>query len=309
RFEGFCAPFADVDFESQRLLRVQHAIPWLRLPLPRPFLKSLDVLLVGDQPREPAYFFAGMWSLQGWWFYHLAAFFLKTPLPLLLGGLFATGAWLVGRSNGRRDYCVFIPLLFVFLSNAVLNPLNIGVRHALPAYPLLAIAVSPWLAGPLEHLFSASRTRADLARASLSVALMAWFTAANLSIAPRYLEYFNELAGGPANGHRWLIDSNVDWGQDLIRLSEYMRERHLDSVKLAYFGRVDPRVYGIDFALPVEGQAHGTVVVSASFLMGRPYWIWTKPGTLDWAHQGAYTWLQRYTPTARVGALFVFDVP
>jgi hypothetical protein len=309
RFEGFCQPFADIDFDSQRLLRVQQAMPWLRLPLPKPFLKSLDVLFVGDQPREPAYFFGGMWSLQGWWFYHLAAFFLKTPLPLLLGGLFATGAWIVGRSKGRRDYCVFVPVLSVFVANAVLNPLNIGVRHALPAYPLLAIAVSPWLAGPLERLFSPSRARADVAPAFLSLALMAWLVAGNLSVAPRYLEYFNELAGGPAKGHRWLIDSNIDWGQDLIRLSEYMRARHLDSVKFAYFGRVDPRVYGINFEPLVQDQSHGTVVVSASFLMGRPYWIWIKPGALDWAHQGAYTWLQRYTPVARVGALFVFDVP
>lgn len=309
RFEGFGEAFADIDFDSEKLLRVARAIPWLRLPLPKPFLKSLDALFVGDQPTEPAYYLAGMWSLVGWRYYHLAAFLLKAPLPLLLSGLFALGGWLLGRSKGARDYCVFITLIFVFVANALLNPLNIGVRHALPAFPLLAIGASPWLAGPIERLLSRSRAAKDLAGAAVSVALLGWFAWSSVSIAPRYLEYFNELAGGPENGHRWLIDSNLDWGQDLLRLRAYMKAHRLRKVNLAYFGRVDPRVYDIQFTPLVKGESHGISVVSASFLMGRPYWIWFAPSDLEWAHQGAYTWLQGEKPIARVGSMFVFDLP
>src|SRR5262249_41917672 len=142
-----------------------------------------------------------------------------------------------------------------FVANSLLNPLNIGVRHALPAYPLLAIAASPWLAGPLARLAGRSRALRDFAGATLSTALLAWFIYGSVRVAPRYLQYFNEIAGGPANGHQWLIDSNLDWGQDLIRLSEYMRRRGLESVHLGYFGRVDPRVYGIWFTPLVEGES------------------------------------------------------
>ncbi len=309
RFEGFGRAFADIDFNSDKLLRVRRAMPSLRLPLPEPFLKSLDVLFVGDRPTEPAYYLAGMWSLVGWRYYHLVAFLLKTPLPLLLGGLFALGAWLLRRSRGTRDYCVFITLIFVFVANALLNPLNIGVRHALPAFPLLAIGAAPWLAAPIERVLSRSRAIKDLAGAAVCAALLGWFAWASVSIAPRYLEYFNEIAGGPENGHRWLIDSNIDWGQDLLRLRAYMQVSGLKKVNLAYFGRVDPLVYDIPFTPLVKGESHGISVVSASFLMGRPYWIWLAPNDLQWSHRGAYTWLQNEKPIARVGSMFVFDLP
>ncbi len=309
RFEGFATPLASIPLQSGKMRALARALPWLRLPLPTPFLDSLDVLLLGDQPTEPSYFLAGSWSMTGWRYYHLVAFVLKTPLPLLASALFAITAWLAGHRRGLRDYCVILPVVLVLAANSWLNPLNIGVRHALPVYPLLAIAAAPWLAAPLERFVAGARTSSDAARAAVSLALLGWFLAASLSVAPRYLEYFNELAGGPRGGHRWLIDSNLDWGQDLIRLSDYMRQRDLRSVHLAYFGRVDPTVYGVAFTPLVEGESHGTAVVSASFLMGRPYWIWRSPGDLLWSRAGAFTWLQRYRPVARVGSMFVFELP
>jgi Dolichyl-phosphate-mannose-protein mannosyltransferase len=309
RFEGTWTPLGGAAFASTRMRHLCAALPGLRLPLPLPLLKSLDILFVGDQATEPVYFLAGVWSVRGWWYYHFVAFLLKTSLPLVASGLFAVAAWVAGRSAGLRDYCVIVPVLFVFAANSLVNPLDIGVRHVLPVYPLLAIAASPWLAAPLERLAAGFRGPRNLAGAALSVTLLAWFLYGSVAVAPRYLQYFNELAGGPQNGHRWLVDSNVDWGQDLIRLSEYVRSRHLESVHLAYFGRVDPRVYGIQFTPIVEGQSHGTAVVSASFLMGRPYWIWNSPGELAWSHNGAFTWLQRLEPVARVGSMFVFELP
>jgi len=216
---------------------------------------------------------------------------------------------MLGRSQGVRDYCLFLTLIFVFVANALLNPLNIGVRHALPALPLLAIGAAPWLAAPIERVLSRSRASKDVAGAVLCAALMGWHAWASVSIAPRYLQYFNELAGGSENGHRWLIDSNIDWGQDLLRLRAYMQAHGLEKVNLAYFGRVDPLVYNIPFTPLVKGKSHGISVVSASLLMGRPYWIWRTPHDLQWSHHGAYTWLQNEKPIARVGSMFVFDLP
>ncbi len=110
------------------------------------------------------------------------------------------------------------------------------------------------------------------ASSHLSSTLASWQLGGCLSIAPRYLEYFNELARGSRGGHTWLVDSNVDWGQDLLRLADYAKARKLESIHLADFGRVDPAVYGIHFTPLVEGESRGTAVVSAaSFLMGRPY--------------------------------------
>jgi len=302
-----------------KLASLAQALPWLRLPLPRPFLDGIDMVLEVGKGHEPSYFLAGELSADGWWYYHLAAFAAKCPLPVLVAALLSIGAWLAGRSRGKRDYAVFVPVLLLFAANSAFNSLYIGERHVLAAYPLLFIGIAPWIAAALESApWRAVRVaggttgglavaRAWLPAAATSVGL-AWMVAGTLAVAPRYLQFFNEAAGGPENGHRVLIDSNIDWGQDLIRLREYMDANHVDSVALAYFGRVNPAVYGIRFTPLERGVSHGRVVVSATFLMGRPY-FWYLGGRMRWVPSRTYEWLRGYKPVARVGSMFVFDLP
>jgi hypothetical protein len=262
-----------------------------------------------------------------------------------LTGALAITAWVSGRSPGTRDYALFVPIALLFAANSAFNSLDIGERHVLAAYPLFFIAVSPWLAAPLERLLSLRREAADdghdtaraadhdaagstraarrrqlpatarfadrvpawLPASAAAVALL-WVAAGNLRVAPRYLQYFNEAAGGPAHGHEVLIDSNIDWGQDLLRLREYMDANSIDRIALAYFGRVDPVIYGIRYTPLERGVSHGKAVVSASFLMGRPY-FWILGGRLRWVPSRTYEWLQTQRPIARVGSMFVFDLP
>ncbi len=286
-----------------RLAALRAACPWLRVPLPLPLINGIDEVLNTGVQREPSYFLAGALSSQGWWYYHLAAFALKTPLPVVALALWAVCMWGAGKSRGRREYCVFIPVVLIFAANALFNSLQIGVRHVLPVHPLLFIAGSPWIVAALP-----ARARGGTALRAVTAAGLLWFIGGSLAVTPRYLEYFNELAGGPSGGHRFLIDSNIDWGQDLMRLREYMDQRALPSINLAYFGRVHPAVYGIRFVPLEPGQAHGPTVVSASFLMGRPY-FWYLGGRQRWVPARTYTWLQRYQPVARVGSMFVYDLP
>jgi hypothetical protein len=84
--------------------------------------------------------------------------------------------------------------------------------------------------------------------------LLGWAVISYLSVHPHSLAYFNELAGGPDKGHRHLLGSNIDWGQDLFRLKRWMEE-HPDAapVKVAYFNHIDPRIVGLDFELPPFG--------------------------------------------------------
>jgi len=146
-----------------------------------------------------------------------------------------------------------------------------------------------------------------LPAAAASIALL-WTATGTLQVSPRYLQFFNEAAGGDENGHRMLIDSNIDWGQDLIRLREYLVENNIEGVALAYFGRVHPAVYGIKFTALERGVSHGKAVVSASFLMGRPY-FWYRGGKMGWVPARTYEWLRAHKPVARVGSMFVFDLP
>ncbi len=305
-FDGTLAPLSTADLDPRgALAAAAETAPWLRLPLPIALVEGVDMVLNVGKQSDPSYFLAGRLSNEGWWYYHIAAFFLKTPLPIVAASLIGLGAWLVGRSPGERDYCVFVPAIVVFAANALFNSLQIGVRHVLPAYPLLMIGAGPWLARALERL----KVRAGRHAAGLVAAGgMLWLVAGTIAVAPRYLQYFNEIAGGPDGGHRMLIDSNIDWGQDLIRLREYMDDHDLEVIQLAYFGRVDPRTYGIEFRPLEHGASHGPAAISASFLMGRPYfWYWR--GRMRWVPSGTYTWLQEFEPVARVGSMFVFDLP
>ena len=89
----------------------------------------------------------------------IAAFALKTPIPLLLASIGATLAWAAGRGPGRREYCLYVPVLIVFASNSLFNSLQIGVRHVLPVYPLLFVGVSPCVVHGLTRVLAGLRAR------------------------------------------------------------------------------------------------------------------------------------------------------
>jgi hypothetical protein len=306
-FDGSFAPLSTARLDPNgSLAALATRAPGLRLPLPRPFVEGVDMVLSVGKAREPSYFLLDELSSEGWWYYHLVAFAAKTPLPALFAYAFALGAWMVGKSRGRREYALVLPVVVIFTSNTLFNSLQIGVRHVLPAHPLLMVLAAPWIADALLRLRS-SATGSRAVPFAVAIASL-WYVAGTLAIAPRYLQYFNEAAGGAEGGHRVLVDSNIDWGQDLIRLREYMTKEGIESVHLAYFGRVDPRVYGIHYT-PLERTSRGgRAVISASFLMGRPY-FWFLGGRMRWVPAQTYAWLRDREPVARVGSMFVFDLP
>jgi len=208
----------------------------------------------------------GDYSDSGWRSYFPIAFLIKTPLAtqlLILAGLAA----LFRRRMALRDGLLLAGVgtfIVLYAGYLIQGTVNIGHRHLLPLYPpLLALAGASagWLT-----------TRAG--RGLIGVAL-AWLIVAHVRIHPHYLAYFNELVGGPANGHRFLADSNLDWGQDLLRLAAYARQHPSEPIKLAYFGSAPPTYYLPCEALPsyfpfrpVAELAPGTYVVSATQLVG-----------------------------------------
>jgi hypothetical protein len=138
----------------------------------------------------------------------------------------------------RREVVLFllVPLaLYAFVS--VRSRLNIGHRHLLPMYPLLCIA-----AGSLAARARASRPSRFVLLGGLAGVVVSFALA-----TPGYLSYFNVLAGGARGGWRHLLDSNLDWGQDLKRLAAWQREQGGEPLDLAYFGTADPRAYGLNY--------------------------------------------------------------
>jgi hypothetical protein len=223
--------------------RVQPESWWIAAPLRAArFSRVLpEALLYGflrffkAQEMRPA-FLLGRLSTEGWWYYFPATFVLKTPMPLLL--LVAAAAV---RAMRRREptpvaWLLWAPPL-LYTSLVMTRSLNIGHRHLLPIYPYLFVLAGGAGAAGLAHVRRGVRV--------LTGALLAWYAIGTVRVHPHYLAYFNELAGGPANGYRLLVDSNLDWGQDLKGLKAWMDEHHVGEIKLSYFGTADPEYYGI----------------------------------------------------------------
>jgi len=188
------------------------------------------------QETRPA-FLLGEVSEAGWWYYFPVTFLVKTPIPLLVG-IAAAGIAAVRRRDDEavRAWFLWLPPL-LYMAMAMTRSLNIGHRHLLPIYPYLFILAARSADAGLRDPRRGVRI--------VSGALLAWYAAGTLLQHPHHLAYFNAIAGGPRRGYHWLVDSNLDWGQDLKGLKAWMDRRGVPEIKLSYFGTGDPGYYGI----------------------------------------------------------------
>ncbi len=243
--------------------------------LPDAFLYGFTFVLQFAKQRGA--FLNGEYSLTGWPSFFPYTFLVKSTLPFLLllgvagmAGVRAARTW--GQTVWRARLRPLIPLgaLFVvYWAMSITSHLNIGHRHILPTYPVLFITL-----GALGSWIDLRRRLAALVVAGLVL----WHGVESWRIRPHYLAYFNPLAGGPANGWRHLVDSSLDWGQDLPGLQRWLaREAGREPVFLAYFGTGDPAYEGIRAtllpSLPEVGQRRpwhalqpGLYAVSATML-------------------------------------------
>jgi hypothetical protein len=182
-------------------------------------------------------------SNDGSWLYFPIAFAVKTPLPTLL--LIGAALGLLFRGRAYKGESFLLVAVLMFFSVAVWSRLNIGVRHVLPIYPFLFV----WLGGTVKKIWVRENSTARLSTLFIGI----WLLASCLKTYPDYLAFFNELAGGSENGRRILVDSNLDWGQDLKGLKLWMDNHKLKKIEFAYFGTVDPSYYGIN-AVPAPGS-------------------------------------------------------
>jgi hypothetical protein len=267
-------------------------------PLPAPLVEGLRFQLAAAGGGEFPAFLNGNWSQTGWWYYYLVTMALKTPLASL--ALFAAGAAALAMRRAREDLWIVLPPLLLIYLLSFHYAKDYGVRYMLPAFPFLLL-----LAGRGVDL----ALRQGRNGAVVVAALLVWQLGACVVTAPYHLAYFNELAGGTDRARRLLLDSNLDWGQDLGRLKDYMDGRGLSKICLGYFGHADPKVYGIDYTIAPAAPAPGLCAISANFLAGYPYAITYAGEKIRGVKQGSWTWFDRLTPVARVGSsIYVFDV-
>jgi len=254
------------------------------LPVPAPYLLGLNKVMYHSLQGHSA-FLLGERSFSGWWYYFIITFALKTPLSLIV--MLLVSIYLAFRSPDlKKDIYVMLPALAYFLI-FLTNNINIGNRHLLPIYPFIFVFV-----GKLSYL------KQKYLKTGI-ILLLVWYAVSSILIYPHYLAYFNELAGGPDNGYNYLIDSNIDWGQDLKGLKAYMDNNNIKSVNLAYFGKDSPEYRGISYSDLGCFHEKGIAAISVNLFKGI---------TADYAK--CYNWLKLYKPFAKIGySIFLYNVP
>ncbi|MFQ5420385.1 MAG: ArnT family glycosyltransferase [Anaerolineae bacterium] len=269
-------------------------------PLPT-FLAGIEQIAGLTGGGRGSTFLLGRFSDSGFAAYFPVAFLVKTPLVTLL--LLGTAVIVLLRNKETRGTAVFLltPILLYF-ALSMQSAFNIGYRHLLPVLPLVMVLIGGLVPRITHH---ASRITYHVSRFAPLLLILT-----TLAIHPHYVSYFNLAAGGPANGYHILVDSNVDWGQDLLRLRNWMNENRVDSVKLAWFGTADPGYYGIRYEpLPGLGRSEfflkwwdvpfdtqqpepGVYAISVTNL-------WELP--LQEAEKTRFAWFRAHEPDARVG--------
>ncbi len=211
--------------------------------LPEAYLYGVLGVISGAGGGGKSAFLMGQYSTTGWWYYFIAAFLIKTPAAIfffLAAAILYASFDKLSRRRGDNPPAILwaaLPALLIFSVMSV-QKVNIGLRHILPVYPFIFL-----LCGYISRIRTPSMAAAKTVFASFII----WYAYASVSITPHQLAYFNEFIGGPKNGYKYLVDSNLDWGQDLAGLKEYMTDKEIKSIKLAYFGLNDPADFGIDY--------------------------------------------------------------
>ncbi|MBX3444581.1 MAG: glycosyltransferase family 39 protein [Planctomyces sp.] len=313
------------DWDSPRSGNVYQATPLAIIPvlLPKDYVLGLDIVKADIEGGRQV-FLGGEFRSDGWWHYYLYAAVVKIPLGTWLVGLMAV--WLamtrcIGRLPAREN--LFLVAMPVFL--LVLLSMNPGIngyfRYALPMFPFAFI----WMSRAMQ----AFSVRAWPAASAVALG-MAWTIVGSLWHLPYSGSYFNELAGGPRNGHAHLLSSNIDWGQDLLHLRDWLR-RHPEvrPLGLAFFGGFDPAAAGIEYHLPPVGPSRlpngafdvssrgpsqygpqpGWHAISVHILRGTPAWPFNGRGRREFVPFQAYAYFLEFEPVAMAGySIYVYHI-
>lgn len=206
------------------------------VPLPKNYVAGADLQKV-DFEKGLSSYLCGKWQDHGWWYYYIVCAALKIPLGTWGLGLLAIGFSVVGifyrRNNNGVDWCdqliLLAPAIVLFIFVSSQTGFSRHFRYVLPAFPFVFIWISQ-VAQIASHR--------SIALKIVVVGLLAWSIISSLSVYPYSMSYFNELAGGSKNGHKYLLDSNIDWGQDVYGLKTWI-EKHPEANDLHLLLRDD----------------------------------------------------------------------
>ena len=263
-----------------------------------PLLTGLAVFAAHENSGHEAYLM-GMYSRDGWWYYYPVAFLVKEPattlLALALALAAAAGRLRVARlRRARFSWAVLIVPIAVYGAICCAGSVDIGIRLLLPIYPYLCAAVGAALASVRFRY-----------RDAILAALIACLAAESLGAYPHFTSFFNRLAGGTARGPRYLLDSNIDWGQDLERLKDYTDAHGIRRICALYFGTAPMEYFGLnEGTLPGAGDLRKGAQLECQAIAASVTPLYGLYAPHDYA-----AWLRDIPPAARIGgSIYVWYV-
>jgi len=262
------------------------------VPLPKNYLMGID-LQKSDFEQKMTSYLAGQWREGGWWYYYLYALAIKVPLGTWILVLLAWVAGLLGARYAapwRDELVLLAPIAVVLTLVSSQTGFNHHMRYVLPIFPFAFI----WMSKVARAVELGHRKIAAVA----AVALV-WSVGSSLWVYPHSLSYFNELVGGPTHGHAHLggvdVDSNIDWGQDLLYLKRWL-DQHPEArpLHLAFNGVYDAGVAGIEYTLPPTEPQPGWHALSVNKIRSR---------------SRQYEYFLRFEPVAMAGySIYIYHV-
>jgi len=266
------------------------------VPVPADYLQGIDRQQADFELGSRSYL-CGEWQERGWWYYYLYALAIKTPLGTWVLFLLAVSASCVTRGYSvscRDEMALLLPASAILLLVSSQTGFSIHSRYVLPILPFGFVWIS--------KVGRCIQLRHWRVAAVAGIALY-WSVGSSLWCYPHSLSYFNELVGGPKNGHNHLLDSNIAWGQDLLFLRNWL-DAHPEAqpISLASYGWTHPELAGISFDLPPLGPRNpGDVArIDALEKVGpRPGWYAVDVNFLHGTHWAAaspgYCWAKIHT--------------
>ena len=271
-FDGSLTKLGDIDFVSATLKGSPEIAPqdrnssndfgnrfagsWLgRIPMPLPmqYIRGLDVQHRDfELTRGSLSYLMGEWRRTGWWYYYFVALAVKEPVPTLILFFAATGAWMwrcfcerstvatasasdTWRQFRREELLICVPALLVLFLVMSHTSFSRHLRYLLPAYPLAFIFTSQLAVFVARSVVVRWSIRGLIIWQMISVAL----------VGPNWMAYFNEVSGGPRNGSAWLLNSNIDWGQDLLQVKRWQQNHPQERLHLALNSSYEPSYVGL----------------------------------------------------------------
>ena len=281
------------------------------VPVPANYALGIDRQKV-DFERGYWSYLRGEWRHGGWWYYYLYALAVKVPLGTWLLLVLAAGVSVQSsryRASLGSELYLLTPCVVILVLVSGQTGFNHHLRYVLPVFPFAFIWMSK-VARSVEFEGRAVRFK-DRVVGGLMLAAVAWSCGSSLYRYPHSLSYFNEAVGGPRFGQYHLLDSNIDWGQDLLMLKWWM-DRHPDQrpMSIAYSlpeWLVDPAALGLETSGP---PPVGVSAASPSDPVVGPW-----PGRYAvfvremYERDGRYAYFRQFEPVGYVGyTVYLYDI-